>query len=203
MVAVKSNKVGCYLVACCQVCNTKQFLLVFQMASLLNLAVLFHLISICLGIIRIGWEEFIKHELRTTKKKLQLLENDGMLIMLQLISFHNLTVQIFGMLRAKRTFVSPFSNAMSFSSKCWLFLAIEASVFDILKLLLSLHLSQALILEAEGVLINGMKMYNIDIYWNIFWNQIQFSNSCCGVSFYKDWRNIKWRNLDQERIYTQ
>lgn len=173
------------------------------MASLLNLAVLFHLILICLGIIRIGWEEYIKLELRTTKKKLRLLENDGMLIMLQLISFHNLTVQILGMLRAKRTFVSPFSNAMSFSSKCWLFLATEALVFDILKLLLSFHLGQALLLEAEGVLMKGIEMYNIDIYWNIFWNQIQFSNSCCGVNFYKDWRNIKWRNLYQERIYIQ
>lgn len=173
------------------------------MACLFKLSVFFNLILISLGIFRICWEESIKYELQLMKKKLRLLEDDGMLILSQLISLHNLGIHIFGIFRAKRTLVTPFNNGFSFASRCWLFLAIESLTFDILKLLLSLHLSRVLMQEAEGVLMSSIEMYTVDIYWNIFWNQIQFSNSCCGVFFYKDWKNIKWRNLNKDHVFIQ
>lgn len=198
MIVVKNNSIRCYLVACCQVT-----LFCLNMACLLKLSVVFHLILIFLAIIRIYWEEYIKHELRSIKKKLQSLENDGMLILLQLISLHSLFIHIFGIFRAKHTLVSTYNNAYTFASRCWLFLSIESLVFDIFKLLLILNLCQTLQQETEGVLMGGIELYTVDIYWNIFWNQIQYANSCCGVFFYKDWRNIKWKNSNQEHVFLQ
>lgn len=121
----------------------------------------------------------------------------------QLFGLHNMFVHVFGVYLIHKAVRLPYDPYLAFLFKCWLCFATETCLIHAVKAVFSLRL-MAKVEDCSGnSLLSGIERYNLDMHWNVVWNKIQHSYSCCGVTGYKDWVNIVWRSSVEERYFVR
>ena len=172
---------------------------------------------ICCAIWSILLEEFIRYHLEVSTLAL-LSQTDQfqlILFLLEIFDIHVIIVHFCGFRILKCVRQELYTVHLSFLRRIWIFFVSEAVMFNIIKvvkiqfskkLVKRCHFQawycdslQLTIFESTKIsLLNTIEIYDFEISWSIFWNDLQMKGLCCGVNDYQDWQNVIWNDLPIE-----
>lgn len=161
----------------------------------------FHIVQISLELSIIILEEFIKEYSEANDIIIDYHDILMIIHLFQLFGLHNVFVHVIGMCLLSNFVKLPYDPILSMSLRAWICFATETCVIHVVEVVYSLRLVINIEDRFITILKNGIKQYNTDMHWNVIWNNIQHSYTCCGVTGHHDWKNIIWLNPNDEQYF--
>jgi hypothetical protein len=158
-------------------------------------------VLICYALGSVLLEEYLRGHLQQSTVDLSDIYNQFLIVLflLQLFDVHLIFLHFCGFRVLKCVYRDFYTVHLALLLRIWVFFASEALLFNVVKIFFVENLRLTIYEATKTSLLNTIEIYDFDLSWTIFWNDLQFRGLCCGVNDYLDWGNVIWQHRPMEK----